>query len=189
MQNEPFPSSTNVPYKTLVWEAINKNGSGCDYVSESIIRDAEMKDGCLCYGPRKYKTLFMIEVERMEPATARKLYDFVACGGRIFCIEAYPHLSVGLTDHVKHDKEVQDWVEKMKQIWDTFSEAATAEEPEIRQALLENATTMASELHNMTTPQTDLEDGRVFMSMDELRAELDDVAQVIAPQSDEPQFG
>ena len=80
-------------------------------------------------------------------------------------------------------------VEKMKQIWDAFSEAATAEEPEIRQALLENATTMASELHNMTTPQTDLEDGRVFMSMDELRAELDDVAQVIAPQSDEPQFG
>src|SRR5699024_253971 len=77
MQNEPFPATTNVKYKTLVWEAIHKNGSGCDYVSESIIRDAEMKGGYLCYGPRKYKTLFLIEVESMEPATARKLYDFV----------------------------------------------------------------------------------------------------------------
>ena len=111
---------TNVPYKTLVWEAINKNGSGCDYVSESIIRDAEMKDGCLCYGPRRYKTLFMIEVESMEPATARKLYDFVACGGRIFCVETYPHKSVGLMNHVEHDKEVQTWVDKMKQMSDRF---------------------------------------------------------------------
>ena len=75
-----------------------------------------MKDGYLCYGPRKYKTLFLIEVESMEPATARKLYDFVASGGRIFCIEAYPHKSVGLKDHDKHDKEVQEWVEKMKQM-------------------------------------------------------------------------
>ena len=116
MQNEPFPATTNVKYKTLVWEAIHKNGSGCDYVSESIIRDAEMKDGYLCYGPRKYKTLFLIEVESMEPATAHKLYDFVASGGRIFCIEAYPHKSVGLKDHDKHDKEVQEWVAKMKQM-------------------------------------------------------------------------
>ena len=120
MQNEPFPSSTHVKYKTLVWEAINKNGAGCDYVSESIIRDAEMKDGYLCYGPRKYKTLFMVEVESMEPATARKLYDFLVCGGRIFCIEAYPHKSPGLTNHEARDKEVQELVEKMKAMKDQF---------------------------------------------------------------------
>lgn len=120
MQNEPFPSSTHVQYKTLVWEAINKNGAGCDYVSESIIRDAEMKDGYLCYGPRKYKTLFMVEVESMEPATARKLYDFLVCGGRIFCIEAYPHKSPGLTNHEVRDKEVQELVEKMKEMKDQF---------------------------------------------------------------------
>ncbi len=120
MQNEPFPSSTNVQYKTLVWEAINKNGSGCDYVSESIIRDAEMKEGALCYGPRRYKTLFLIEVESMEPATAKKLYDFVACGGHIFCIEKYPHKSVGLKDFTDKDKEVQEWIDKMKTMSNRF---------------------------------------------------------------------
>ena len=36
--------------------------------------------------------------------------------GVFFCIEAYPHKSVGLKDHDKHDKEVQEWVEKMKQM-------------------------------------------------------------------------
>lgn len=120
MQNEPFPSDTNVKYKTLVWEAINKNGSGCDYVSESIIQKAEMKDGALHYGSRKYTTLFLVEVESMHPETARKLYDFVACGGRIFCIEAYPHKSLGLSNFEARDKEVVELVEKMKTMEDRF---------------------------------------------------------------------
>ncbi len=116
MQNEPFPSSTNVKYKTLVWEAINKNGSGCDYVSESIIQKAEMKDGALCYGPRKYKTLFLIEVESIQVDTARQLYEFVKNGGRLFCIEAYPHKSLGLKDFEARDKEVVAYVEKIKKM-------------------------------------------------------------------------
>ena len=41
MQNEPFPLTTNVKYKTLVWEAIHKNGSGCDYVPN---RSSGMRD-------------------------------------------------------------------------------------------------------------------------------------------------
>ena len=79
--------------------------------------------------------------------------------------------------------------EKMSQIWVIFSKAAAAEDPESRQALLEQAATLASELHDMTTPQTDLKDGRVFMSMEELRAELEDVACVIASKNSEPQVG
>ena len=116
MQNEPFPSSTNVKYKTLVWEAINKNGSGCDYVSESIIQQAEMKDGALYYGPRKYKTLFLVEVESLQVDTARKLCEFVENGGRLFCIEAYPHKSLGLKDFEERDKQVVEYVEKMKKM-------------------------------------------------------------------------
>lgn len=120
MQNEPFPSSTTVKYKTLVWEAISKNGSGCDYLSESIIQEAEMKNGYLCYGPRKYKTLFLVEVESMQVDTVRKLAGFVDCGGRIFCIEAYPNKSVGWQDHEERDKEVQQHIERMKQQADRF---------------------------------------------------------------------
>lgn len=120
MQNEPFPSVTNVLYKTLVWEAINKNGSGCDYVSESIIQNAEMKNGYLCYGPRKYKTLFLVQVERLNEKTAQKLSEFIECGGRIFCIEAYPDKSSGWNDYQNRDKVVQQYVEKMKQHNDRF---------------------------------------------------------------------
>ena len=114
MQNEPFPSSINRPYQTLVWEALNKNGNGTDYVSEPIIRDAEIRSGQLCYGKRSYKDLFLVGVERMEPATLAKLYDFARQGGRIFCIERYPSKSLGFVDYERRDREVRDWVEKLK---------------------------------------------------------------------------
>jgi hypothetical protein len=119
-QMEPFPSMTHVEYMTLIWEAINKNGSGCDYVSERVIRDAEMKDGFMFYGPRKYKTLFLIQVDSLDPVTAKKLLEFVEKGGRIFCIESVPGKSLGWKDYDLKDKEVQSFVEKMKSYPDRF---------------------------------------------------------------------
>ncbi|MHA4806596.1 glycosyl hydrolase [Flavitalea flava] len=119
-QNEPFPSLIHPSYQTFIWESIHQNGNACDYISEEVIRDAAMKDGHLYYGPRKYHTIFLIEVQRMEPATAEKLYDFVAAGGRIFCIEAYPEKSVGWNNYRQRDQEVQSWVNKMKSFPDRF---------------------------------------------------------------------
>ena len=119
-QMEPFPSLTHVEYMTLVWEAINKNGNGCDYVSQRVIRDSEMKNGYMCYGPRKYHTLFMIQVESLDNGTAEKLFDFIETGGRIFCIETVPSKSLGWKNHETHDRNVVDWVEKMKTFPDRF---------------------------------------------------------------------
>ncbi|HXB93177.1 MAG TPA: glycosyl hydrolase, partial [Puia sp.] len=113
-QNEPFPSLIYPTWQTLVWESIHQNGSACDYVSEQVIRDAEMKDGYLHYGPRKYHTIFLIWIDRMEPAVAKKLSDFVDCGGRVFCIETYPEKSTGLHDSLRRDDELRGWIDKMK---------------------------------------------------------------------------
>jgi hypothetical protein len=119
-QMEPFPSITHVEYMTLVWEAINKNGSACDYISERIIREAEMKEGFMIYGPRKYHTLFLIEVDSLDITTAKKLLDFVKNGGRIFCIESIPSKSVGWKNYEVRDKEVQVIVENLKAFPDRF---------------------------------------------------------------------
>jgi hypothetical protein len=113
-QMEPFPSITHVDWFTFVWEAINKNGSGCDYVSQRVISEAEMKNGFMNYGPRKYKTIFLVQVDSLNVSTAKKLYDFVNTGGRIFCIETIPSKSPGWKDYEKRDSEVMDYVEKMK---------------------------------------------------------------------------
>jgi hypothetical protein len=120
MQNEPFPSVINAPYQTLLWEAMNKTGHCADYVSEPVICDAQIRKGQLCYGTRSYKALFLIETERMHPETLAKLYEFVSSGGKVFCIEKYPHLSLGWNKHEARDREVARWVEKLKLFPDRF---------------------------------------------------------------------
>jgi hypothetical protein len=119
-QMEPFPSITYVEYMTLIWEAINKNGSGCDYVSQRIIRDSEMKNGYMYYGPRKYHTLFLIQVDSLETATAKKMHEFILSGGRILCIETIPGKSLGWKNYEEKDREVSDYIEQMKAFPDKF---------------------------------------------------------------------
>ena len=104
-QMEPFPSITHVDYFTLVWEAINKNGNGCDYVSQRVISDSEINKGIMQYGPRKYHILFLVQVDSLNAKTARKLYDFVASGGRIFCIGVFPSKSLGWKDYANNDSD------------------------------------------------------------------------------------
>jgi len=119
-QNEPFPSLIYPTWQTFIWESIHQSGNACDYISEEVLRQSETKEGKLLFGTRKYHTIFLIKVERMEPATAEKLFNFVAAGGRIFCIDSIPGKSVGLNDHDRRDIEVKSWVDKMKAFPDQF---------------------------------------------------------------------
>jgi hypothetical protein len=107
-QNTPFPTLIHPNYQPLIWEAIHKNGDGCDYVSEKTIQAGLLK---------KYHTLFLIEVESLSPVTAEVLYQFVAGGGRIFCIETIPIKAGSL---LAPDAEVREWVNKMKAFADRF---------------------------------------------------------------------
>lgn len=120
MQNEPFPSSINKPYQSLVWEAMNKNGNGTDYISEPLICASTISDGMLHYGPRSYKNLFLVGVERMNPETLAKLYEFAQQGGHIFCVETVPYKSLGWKDHEKRDAEVKAWIEKLQAMPEQF---------------------------------------------------------------------
>lgn len=119
-QMEPFPSRVLPAYQQLIWESMHQNGNACDYVSEQVIAAADFKGGWMTYGPRKYHTLFLIEVRSILPQTAKKLYDFVKSGGRIFCIEAYPEQSLGWFNHLQNDLEVKKWVTKLKAFPDQF---------------------------------------------------------------------
>ena len=115
-QNDPFPAVMHPEWQTLVWESIHQNGNACDYLSEKVIQHSTIQNGALQYNKRKYHTIFLTQVETMEPDTAKKLYDWAQSGGKIFFIESYPSKAPGWKDHEARDKEVQDWVEKMKNL-------------------------------------------------------------------------
>ena len=121
MQNEPFPNTTRAPYKTMVWEAINKCGGGVDYVSENIINQSDIKKGNLCFNQRKYNTLLLIDVESLHPETAEQLLRFVETGGKILCIDTIPYQSLGLRgDSSKNDSLVKATMEKVMQHKERF---------------------------------------------------------------------
>lgn len=120
MQNEPFPSSINKPYQSLVWEAMNKNGNGTDYITEPLICASTISDGMLHYGPRSYKNLFLVGVESMNPEILAKLYEFAQQGGRIFCVETVPCKSLGWNNHEERDAEVKAWIEKLQAMPEQF---------------------------------------------------------------------
>ena len=114
VQTDPFPVKLNVPYTSLVWEAIHKTGGGADYVTEIILRDATVRKGKLCYGPKEYGTLFLIEVSGITQEGLAKVEEFVASGGRVFCIGKYPDRSLGLKDYEERDAAVKAAVERLK---------------------------------------------------------------------------
>lgn len=119
MQNEPFPSRTIVPYKTFIWEAISKCGGNADYITESILKDAEIRDGQLCYGSCAYKLLILTNVERITPEVAHKILDFARQGGRVLCIETVPDRSLGMyvappIDNHQADSIVRDCMARLQ---------------------------------------------------------------------------
>lgn len=120
VQTDPFPEKLNVPWTSLLWEAVCKNGGAADYISEIVINGSEVKEGRLCYGPRRYSTIFLAGVTSISPEAMEKLHDFVVAGGRLFCIERYPEKSPGYTDYAGRDREVQKRVERMKEFPDRF---------------------------------------------------------------------
>ena len=121
MQNEPFPNTTRTPYKTLIWESINKCGGGVDYVSENIINQSDIKQGNLCFNKRKYNTLILIDVESLHPETAEQLLKFVETGGKIVYIDTIPYQSLGLRkNYAERDSLVKATMEKVTQHKDRF---------------------------------------------------------------------
>jgi hypothetical protein len=112
-QRDPFPVVKYPEYQHNVWEAIQQNGFGCDYVSERIIQEASMKNGLLAYGPRTYSTLILLEVETMLPETAIAIERFAANGGCIIFIEKTPFRSPEFKDHEVKDSQVRYIIEKL----------------------------------------------------------------------------
>ena len=120
VQTEPFPVSLNVPYTSLIWEAIHKNGGGADYVTEYILENATVKDGKLCYGPKAYSAVFLPDVKGTTQKAADKLLEFVRGGGRVFCIGCYPSRSLGWKDYKERDARFCATIDEMKKYADRF---------------------------------------------------------------------
>ncbi|MBP5218158.1 MAG: glycoside hydrolase family 2 [Bacteroidales bacterium] len=113
VQTDPFPWYLNVPYTSLIWEAVHKNGGGADYISDSILEAASVRRGRLCYGPRSYSVLILPEVRTISPEAMETIMHFVEKGGCVYCIGCLPSCAPGLKDHETRDAAVRRIVARM----------------------------------------------------------------------------
>jgi hypothetical protein len=112
-QRDPFPRKKRPTYAHSLWEAIHKNGNGCDLVSDLVVQQSEIINRMLIFGPRKYTALLMMEVESLEPETAEKIKRFAEAGGTVVFLEHLPSKSAGFLDYEVKDERVR---ELMKQV-------------------------------------------------------------------------
>ncbi|MGD9329118.1 MAG: glycosyl hydrolase, partial [Cyclobacteriaceae bacterium] len=112
-QRDPFPVVKYPPYQHNVWEAVQQNGFGCDYVSEKILQESTYSDGHMSYNSRKYKALILLEVETILPETAEALKMFSEAGGKIIFIEKAPYRSPEFKDYSKKDALVKGKIDNI----------------------------------------------------------------------------
>lgn len=113
-QRDPFPNIVYPQYAHNLWEAIHQNGSGCDYLSEQTLQNAATGNGYLSYGSRRYKTIFLMEVETIQPKTASALQRFAAAGVKVVFIGKEPHKSSGLQGFDEDNNEVINMIANIK---------------------------------------------------------------------------
>ncbi|MDD2381021.1 MAG: glycosyl hydrolase [Mariniphaga sp.] len=101
-------------YGHRLWESISQAGNSCDYLSQNIISDAEIRDGKLTYGPMSYQAIFLCSVKSMQPETALALLEFVKNGGQVVTIDEVPHRSVAYQHASRNDSIVQTVFEKLR---------------------------------------------------------------------------
>jgi hypothetical protein len=112
-QRDPFPRQWYPEYQNNLWEVVNQNGGGCDYVSENIINSAEFSEGKMIYNQRSWHTLLMPEFETLDIQTAESLSDFVDAGGRIIFIEKTPFKSASYKNPELNDTEVKKIIDDL----------------------------------------------------------------------------
>ncbi len=112
-QRDPFPQKWYPEYQNNLWEAVNQNGGGCDYVSENIIRKATFRNGQMKYNSRSYNTILLPEIETLDLDTTKALLSFTRAGGKVVFIGKKPFKSPSYSNMVNFNKEVAELVNEI----------------------------------------------------------------------------
>jgi hypothetical protein len=120
-QRDPFPKRSYPDYQDNLWEAINQNGGGCDYVSENIINNSTFKSGSMHYNECSYSTLLLPEIETLDLKTAQSLVEFAKAGGKIVFIEKQPFKSPSYKNGDVNDAEVKKMVLDLMEMTNVIS--------------------------------------------------------------------
>ncbi|WP_343306750.1 glycosyl hydrolase [Chitinophaga niabensis] len=109
LQYQQVPQIVYPAYANNLWEAVHQNGSGCDYINETILQKCSFSKGMLHFNTRSYKVLLMPEMQSIATGTPELLKKFAAAGGKVIFIGKEPVKTFG-----KQKAEVQSDIQSLK---------------------------------------------------------------------------
>jgi hypothetical protein len=130
-QRDPFPQIAYPEYMFKLWEAVQQNGSGCDYLSEKIIQQSSINEGRLHFHTRSYKAILLAKVDSLNPSTAEKLRVFVESGGTLIFLDTVPHLSDGFMDSEGESSKVSGIMQGLRQSFPSRTPQVSVDESDM----------------------------------------------------------
>ena len=99
-------------YLHCLWQALNHNGFGSDYVNGNILKNAMVKNGKITYGPMEYDLLLLCDVETISPEVAAIIKILAENGAKVVIMGNKPSRSPEMKNRVENDKRVQFAIEE-----------------------------------------------------------------------------
>ena len=112
-QRDPFPAHDYPDYQHNLWEAVHKNGDGCDYVSEKILHEATYSRERLVYHERSYQVLLIPETETLDLLSIQAMDALATAGGKVVFIGKKPYKSASYQDPEENDRKIADAIKKL----------------------------------------------------------------------------
>ncbi len=113
-------------YCYQLWRSFSQNGITADYVNETMIQNAEIEDGELGLGEMNYQMLVLTDVKSILPATAKRISEYAAKGGKVVFVNRLPARSPSMVNAVEDDAKVEELI---KRAVDHQSGAVRVDEP------------------------------------------------------------
>jgi hypothetical protein len=122
-------------YLHALWQAFIHCGFSTDYLNARLLTGATFHGGRIHCGAMNYSALLVCDVERLEPAAARRIAELCAEGAVIIFLGPLPDSAPGLRDAGTRDAETRRWMQEALKAGAVVRESPPAHLQESRQAL------------------------------------------------------
>jgi hypothetical protein len=98
-------------YLHALWQALNHNGYGTDYINDQLFQSATLEDGKLVVGQMHYDAILICDVETMDPETASHLEELTLQGAQIILIGRKPKRAPSMLGALKQNGIVSNAID------------------------------------------------------------------------------
>ncbi len=99
-------------YNANLWQTLSQCGTGCDYITENIIKGGKVGNGVLSYGEMEYEAIILSDVVSMSSDVATKLEAYVKRGGKVVILDRAPHRTLTMAER-ENDNITKGCFERM----------------------------------------------------------------------------